>query len=147
MAGITIPAVATRIPERIRRLVYLSTTNPAVGESVMDSMKHPLSPMSRGIDLTEAFCSDLDEATAAWLVERLGPEPPGPMHEAVEIAAGPPDVAATYVLLESDEVLPPDLQREQAAGIGVDDVVSFDAGHSAFASRPAPLAELLLRFA
>ena len=147
MAGITIPHVAARIPDRIRRLVYLSTTNPARGRSIEDSMTHPLSPISRGIDVTDAFCSDLDEETRGWLVARLGPEPPGPMRERIERVAGPREIPSTYILLEQDQVLPTSFQLEQAETIGADEVVHFDAGHSAFASRPGPLAELLLRYA
>ncbi len=145
LAGITIPHVAARLPERMRRLVYLSTTNPELGRSVMDEMQaNPLSPISRGIDTTAAFCSDLDAATAAWLVGRLGPQPMGPMEAKTTRVAGPWSIPSTYVLLEEDEVLPPDYQLEHARRIGVDEVVRISAGHSVFASRPAQLAERLL---
>jgi pimeloyl-ACP methyl ester carboxylesterase len=147
MAGITIPRVAHRIPGRLRRLIYLATTNPAAGTSVDQSMQHPLSPISRGVDVTSAFCSDLDEQTAAWLIGQLGPEPPGPLVEPVDVVAGPPEIPSTYILLERDAVLPPALQLEEAATAGVDEIVRFDAGHSAFASRPDALAELFLRYA
>jgi len=144
LAGISIPHVAARLPDRIARLVYLSTTNPALGCCVNDSMAHPLSPISRGIDLTKAFCSDLDDETAAWLTGNLGPQPPGVLSEPIERVAGPREIPSTYVLLEKDEVLPPDLQLEQAETLDVDEIVRFEAGHSAFASRPGDLAELLL---
>lgn len=144
LAGISIPLVAARLSNRISRLVYLSTTNPAIGCCVNDSMAHPLSPISRGIDLTQAFCSDLDEETADWLVGNLGPQPPGVLSQPVERVAGPREIPSTYVLLEKDEVLPPDLQLEQAETLGVDEIVRFEAGHSAFASRPADLAGLFL---
>jgi hypothetical protein len=42
--------------------------------------------------------------------------------------------------------MPPALQREQARNAGAE-VVEFDAGHSAFASKPRELAELLLGLA
>ena len=145
--GITLPPVAQRTVSRLRRLVYLSTSNPPVGRSVRDLMKHPLSPISRGVDFRVMFCNDLDDETAAWLMSQLGPEPPGPMTEAVTVATSPPGVESTYVLLERDEALPPAYQREQARNAGVDEIVPFAAGHSAFASRPRELAELLLRYA
>lgn len=147
LAGITIPLVAARLPDRIRRLVYLSTSNPPVGQSVNDLMKHPLSPLSRGVDFQEMFCNDLDDATAAWLRGNLGPEPPGPLSEPVRVAGGPTGVPSTYILLARDAALPPEFQREQAERADVDEIVSLDAGHSAFASRPAELAELLLGYA
>ena len=93
------------------------------------------------------FCSDLDGNTASWLLAQLGAEPPGPMAEPVTIVRPPSEVESTYILLERDEALLPAYQREQARTAGVDEVVSFDAGHSAFASRPRELAELLLRYA
>ena len=147
LAGITLPQAAARVAGRLRRLVYLSTSNPAVGQSIADLMKHPLSPVARGTDFRAMFCSDLDEDTAAWLLARLGPEPPGPMAEPITLATSPSDVGSTYILLERDQALPPAYQREQARTAGVDEVVPFDAGHSAFASRPRELAELLLRYA
>jgi pimeloyl-ACP methyl ester carboxylesterase len=147
LAGITIPHVAARLPQRMRRVVYLSTTNPALGRSIMDEMQtNPLSPISRGIDTTAAFCSDLDAATTDWLRGRLGPQPMGPMEAKMTRVAGPPEIPSTYVLLEHDEVLPPAYQLEHARRIGVDEIVRMAAGHSAFASRPQELAELLLRF-
>ncbi len=148
LAGITIPHVAARLPQRLRRVVYLSTTNPALGQSVMDELQtHPLSPISRGIDVTDAFCSDLDAATSAWLRSRLGPEPQGPMEEKVTRVAGPPEIPSSYVILEQDEVLPPAYQLEHAKRIRAGEVVRLAAGHSVFASQPEALAELLLRYA
>lgn len=143
LAGISIPHVAAQRPDRIERLVYLSTTNPPIGSCVNDMLTHPLSPISRNVDLTAAFCSDLDEETAAWLVKNLGPQPPGVLSERVTRVAGPPEVPSTYVLLEQDEVLPPEYQLLQAETIKADEIVRFPAGHSAFASRPEALANLL----
>jgi pimeloyl-ACP methyl ester carboxylesterase len=147
LAGITVPEAAARVARRMRRLVYLSTAHPEPGCSVDDLMKHPLSPMSRGIDFERMFCNDLDAETKAWLLAHLGPEPPGPMQEAVPGAALPAGLPSSYVLLERDEALPPALQRELARTARADEIVPFDAGHSAFASRPRELAELLLRWA
>lgn len=147
LAGITLPPAAARVASRLRRIVYLSTSNPAPGQSIMDLMEHPLSPLARGLDFHAMFCNDLDEATAAWLHANLESEPPGPMLERVAVATAPAGVGSSYVLLERDQALPPDYQREQARNAGVDEVVPFDAGHSAFASRPAELAALLLRYA
>ncbi|MAG32643.1 MAG: hypothetical protein CL908_17300 [Deltaproteobacteria bacterium] len=144
LAGITIPQVAHRIPERIQHLVYLTTTNPPLGDCVNDSMKHPLSPISRGIDVTEAFCSDLDRETSDWLLGNLGPQPPGPLEAPIEILSGPEPIPATYVLCEKDEVLLPAYQLEQARRLGIDHILRIDSGHSPFASQPEVLAALLL---
>lgn len=147
LAGITIPRAAARVADRIRRLVYLSTSNPTAGQSIAELMKHPLSPVSRQIDFRRMFCNDLEDEAATWLLSRLGPEPPGPMNEPVPAIAPAAGMKSTYILLERDEALPPAFQCEQARNAGADEVVPFDAGHSAFASRPRELAELLLRHA
>lgn len=147
LAGITLAPAAARLGGRLNRVIYLSTSNPAVGRSVDDLMLDPLSPLSRGVDFETMFCNDLDEEATAWLMGNLGPEPAGPLAEAVRIATPPPGVGSTYVVLERDEALPPAFQRQQARTAEVDEVVSFDAGHSAFASKPQELAELLLGYA
>jgi pimeloyl-ACP methyl ester carboxylesterase len=147
LAGITVPQVAARVPDRVQWLIYLSTSNPPAGQSINDLMKHPLSPIARGIDFELMFCNDLDGETTAWLLSQLGPEPPGPLAQPVTPTVLPADLDSTYILLERDEALPPEYQREQARNAGVREVVPLDAGHSAFASRPRELADLLLRYA
>jgi hypothetical protein len=109
-----------------------------------DVMQHPLSPVSRGIGPEAMFCNDLDDATTAWLLENIGGEPPGPMRETIHPIRVGLALPPVYILCEHDEALPPELQREQASNAGVSEVVSFDSGHSAFASRPRELAELLI---
>ena len=144
LAGLSLAPAAARLRHRLEHVICLSTSNPPVGRSVLDLMKHPLSPISRAADAETMFCNDLDDQTSSWLLSRLGPEPAGPMQEAVTIATLPSDVPSTYILLERDEALPPDYQREQAQNAGIQRIVPFDAGHSAFASRPKALARTLL---
>ncbi len=147
LAGITIPLVAAQIPERMRRVVYLSTSNPLPGQSLNQLMEHPLSPFSRGADFREMFCNDLDAETREWLLSKIGDEPPGPLNELMPTVRLPESLPSTYILLTEDQALVPDFQREQAANAGVDEIVTLDAGHSAFASKPAELARLLLAYA
>ena len=147
MAGIFIPALVHRIPDNIKRVVYVTTSNPPVGQSVADLMKHPLSPISRGAGFEEMFCSDLDKDTARWLMNNLREDPPLPFEERVEVSTLPTGVASTYIVCEKDQALPVDYQLEQAGHAEVDEIVRLDAGHSAFAAKPRELADLLLRFA
>lgn len=146
LAGITVPEAAGRLGSRMRRLVLLSTAHPEPGHSVEELMAHPLSPVSRGVDFQRMFCNDLDAEATAWLLSRLGPEPAGPMREPVPAVSLPAGLPSSYVVLERDEALPPELQRELAKTAAADELVPFDAGHSAFASRPRELAALLLRW-
>jgi hypothetical protein len=48
-------------------------------------------------------CHALDDETADWLLNRLGPELVGPIVEPVTMATSPPGVASTYMLLERAE--------------------------------------------
>lgn len=147
LAGLTLPSVAHRIPDRIRRVVYVAASNPARGRTVMDLMEHPLSPISRGITSETMFCNDLDAETTQWLLSRLCDEPPRVMQEPVVIPRAPEGIPSSYILLERDETLPPAYQREQAETAGVDEVIPFDSGHSAFAAKPREFARLLLGWA
>ena len=147
MAGLTLPPAAHRVPERLRRLVYLASSHPQQGQTVMDLMDHPLSPISRGISMEQMFCNDLDTDTTQWLMSRLCDEPPRLMQTPVEVTRPPAGIPSTFVVLEKDETLPPDYQREQAATAGAEEVISFDTGHSAFAAQPRELAALLLTYA
>ena len=149
LAGITI--AGRRAGRRIASggSSSLSTSNRGLaGSRINDLMKHrAVTRLARGADFEVMFCNDLDDETAAWLLSHLGPEPPGPMDEPIAAVALPASLESTYILLERDEALLPEFQRSQARTAGVREVVPFDAGHSAFASRPGELAALLLRYA
>jgi pimeloyl-ACP methyl ester carboxylesterase len=147
LAGLTLPPVAHRVEARLRRLIYLASSNPDKGRTVNDLMDHPLSPIRRGVSMETMFCNDLDADSSEWLMSQLVDEPPGLLETPVEVPRGPSGVPSTYILLEQDETLPPEYQREQAQTAGVDEVVSLDTGHSAFAAKPRELAKLLLRYA
>lgn len=147
MAGLTIPEVCHRVPERIHRVIYLTTSNPGVGQSIADLMEHPLSPLSRGLGFDEMFCNDLDEETANWLKSNLQEDPPQPYSDVVKFCALPDGMPSTYIICTQDQALPVAYQQEQAVRAQVDEVIELESGHSAFASRPEALASLLLRYA
>lgn len=144
LAGLTLPHVAARAADRIAQLVYVSTTNPPLGTSVLELMQESEHfAVSQTTDLNDAFCSDLDDESAEWLLGHLCPQPPGPLEEPSRLVSGPETIPSCYVQLTEDAVLSPAYQLEQAARLGVDRVMTLAAGHSAFASRPAELADLL----
>lgn len=147
MAGITIPEVCHRIPDRIKRVVYVTTSNPLVGQSIVDLMAHPLSPKSRNVGFDEMFCNDLSEESALWLKRQLQDDPPLPVRDKVRYCTLPAGIPSTYIVCLKDQALPVEYQQEQAANAEVDEVVELDAGHSAFLSQPEALAKLLLQAA
>jgi pimeloyl-ACP methyl ester carboxylesterase len=147
MAGITIPGVAYRVPDRIKHVIYLTTSNPPVGQSIADLMMHPLSPISRNVGYEQMFCNDLDDETSRWLIRNLREDPPLPFQERVELCELPSGMRSTYIVCEQDLALPVEYQLEQARNAAVDEVLRLNSGHSAFASKPKELAGLLLQYA
>ena len=147
MAGITVPALAHRLPDRVRRVIYLASSNPVVSQSIAQLMEHPLSPLSRAVSFEEMFCNDLGAEDAQWLLSNLRADPPIPFSEPVLQAHLPAGIPSTYVVFEKDRALPEAFQLEQACNARVDEIRRFDAGHSGYISRPEELAKLLLEYA
>lgn len=164
LAGITLPYVALRIPERIKHLVFVSCMVPDEGKRVIDM----LSPADRLlyrliVGLTGArrrgaklprfiarwkFCNDLDRTTANWVLSRMTPEPVGPWEEPISRQGLEGlKLGMTYVLLTRDRAIPPEHQRRMARNLGEPELVELEAGHNALISRPRELAEILLRYA
>ena len=89
------------------------------------------------------FCSDMNAEQSRFVLDRLVPEAWAPMLEPSRLAGLQRGVAATYVKLTRDVVVPPALQDEIIATLGKIDVVEFDAGHDAMISQPEALALLI----
>ncbi|MEW6477554.1 MAG: alpha/beta fold hydrolase [Actinomycetota bacterium] len=156
LAGIVVPEVTRRRPDRITGLVFISATIPAEGRSALSTVPHLIRPLpwwcGRRRRATVAprpvarwlFTNDLDAPTAARLLDQLSPESAAIGLERISWAGLSPAVRRTYVCLSRDRALPPRRQRRQIANLGVPcDVVSLDSGHDPFLSRPAELAALL----
>lgn len=159
LAGITLPRVAEQIPERLRRMIFVSCSVPPDGGSVIDILTPEVRPLAeqglrekQATVLPEAvaremFCSDMNEEQARFVLDRLVPEAWGPMLEPCSLAGLSLGVPATYVKLLHDTVIPPDLQDAMIAHMGEIEVVELEAGHDAMVSRPEGLAVLLNRIA
>jgi pimeloyl-ACP methyl ester carboxylesterase len=160
MAGLTVPAVAARIPSRIAQLVLISGIVPPEGRALIDTLPWvsrcylrlalrrgaaaaPLSPrVARSL-----FCDDLDAATAARVLERLRPEPLRLFFEPVSRLGLPADLPTTYVTLRRDRAVSPAQQRAAACRLPNASLEEVDAGHDVMISRPAALAAILERLA
>jgi pimeloyl-ACP methyl ester carboxylesterase len=145
LGGITITPAANRIADRIQRLVYLTTICPPSGATVFDLvMDDPRPEMKGGMNPPDMFCTDFDDETRSWLVDRLRNQPALPLTTPIAEPTPPPSIPCTYILCERDEALTTAFQAEQAERVGAT-IVSIDAGHSPFATHPAELAALILR--
>ena len=160
LAGIVLPAVADRVPERLRRLVYVACAVPSQGESVADVLS-TLSPQTAEVtarlgaglmteggtlhpDLATAmFCNDMDAEQTDFTLSRLVPEAAGVISAPTDLAGLRQNVPATYVRLQRDASLTIATQDTMAANLGDPAVVDLDAGHMAMISQPAELAAIL----
>lgn len=147
--GVIVREVAARIPGRLDRLVYLDAAVPDPGERAVDVAPAPpdpslLPPRETVIPARPLTAGgDLDEATAAWVNERLAPTPFAPSLDAV--SAVEPATPATYVFFsDTPAAYPCGTTRSRLDRRGTPYVV-IDGGHDAPLTRPEAVAELLLR--
>jgi pimeloyl-ACP methyl ester carboxylesterase len=149
MAGLTIPHVIERIPERIEQVVFVSCLVPRDGQTLYEAMSITgADSQQRGQALLadpetarRMFCNDMDAAQTRFVLERLCPEAPGVMTEPASLAGLRRPVPRSYVKLLRDQALAPALQDEFIRNAGPGCAVhELDAGHNAMISQPRPLA-------
>jgi len=154
MAGITMPGVAARIPERLRHLVFVACTVPPDGSSIVDTLDPQLRDVAtenarRGeggklddATATAMFCNDMDEQRTRWTLDRMVPEAVQVTIEPVSHAGLRQPIARTWVRTMHDLVVPPERQAAFAHDVGAT-IVDLDAAHMAMISEPeAPAAVL-----
>lgn len=160
MAGLTLPGVAERVPARLARLVFVSCAVPPHGTPLADVLGD-LSPTVRSVadrigdqvvDSRGAlhpafaramFCNDMDDAQAAYTLERMVPEAVGVLGEPADLTGLTHPIPRTYVRLVRDASIELDAQNAMIGNLGEVDVIDLDAGHMAMISHPAKLARLL----
>ena len=160
MAGLTLPGVAETVPERLRRVVFVSCSVPPhgtalaavlgdlsptvaaiadrIGDSVVDAQGrlHP--------DLARAmFCNDMDATLTAWTLDRMVPEAVSVLTEPSDLTGLRRPVPRTYVRLVRDASIDLDAQDRMIATLAPVDVVDLDSGHMAMVSHPEQLAGIL----
>lgn len=153
LAGVTLPGVVARIPDRIARLVFVGATVPEHGQTVLEALDVATQAVAAESMAGEqvaapedwaraAFCNDMDDDQTNWTLAHMGPEASGVMMEPVDLAGLDAAVPRTWVLTLRDAVVDVARQRVYARRTGAD-VVELDAAHMAMISQPARLAKLL----
>jgi pimeloyl-ACP methyl ester carboxylesterase len=154
MAGITMPGVAGRIPQRLARLVFVACTVPADGERSVDTLdpdiralaeQNAIRPEGGKMDdamATAMFCNDMDDEQTAATLSRMVPEAVHLVLAPVSLAGLRHDVPRTWIRTEHDLIVTPAKQDLFAARTG-STVIPVDAAHMAMISRPAALAGIL----
>jgi pimeloyl-ACP methyl ester carboxylesterase len=155
LAGVTLPAVAARIPERVARLVFVSASIPPEGGNSLDSLPWHLRllgrvnahrPYTRQMPRWLArrmFCSDMNDADTRYVLDRLVPESIKIVEEKVSRAKLPATIPITYIKLMRDKTLSPRNQDRMIANLRGAEVLELAAGHDAMISRPRELAAIL----
>jgi pimeloyl-ACP methyl ester carboxylesterase len=157
MAGLTLPRVVEKIPERIAHVILVACLVPGEGQSISDVFSIPEEARAAhssgdgAMDQATArfmFCNDMDEAQTRFVLERLCPEAQRPLTEPARLAGLRRPVPRSYVKLLRDQALEPPRQDEFIRNAGPGCAVhELDAGHDAMISRPRELASILNRIA
>ena len=154
MAGITMPGVAERIPERLAHLVFIACTVPADGESTVDTLDPEIQELARrnarqpgGGKMDDAmatamFCNDMNDEQTQATLSRMVPDAIQLVLEPVSLAGLRNDIPRTWVRTDRDLTVPPAKQDLFARRTG-SPVVPIDAAHMVMISQAAELARLL----
>lgn len=155
LAGITIPRVAAKVPQRLAQLIFISCTVPAEGRTVLDdlapdiellakeNLENPVAMKMPDAIATQMFCNDMNAEQTRFVLDHLVPEAWQPLQTPSRLAGLRRGIPATYIKLWQDQSVPPDLQDSMIHNIGTPHVVEMDAGHNVMISRPEALARLL----
>jgi pimeloyl-ACP methyl ester carboxylesterase len=153
-AGNTISGAAERVPERIRRLVYLDALIPESGRSPFDEL--PADVAAARIRLAEETSGGLsvppppaaafgvtDPDDAAWLEARLTPHPLRAFMSSQRFRGAPGNgLPARYILCNDPVYGPLESARRRARALGWP-IAGIAAGHDAMVTAPAALVDLL----
>ncbi len=169
LAGLTIPEVARRAPERVAHLVFVTCSIPAEGGSSLDRLHQDIATIARAnirraLDgpgsaehtapsLDEAtirfmFGTDLDAAAMQLVLDNFGNDVMPVLDEKISRVGVPAAIPKTWVRCLQDTIASvADQDRaiellEEVPG-GHVDVVDMDTGHNAMLSRPAELAAII----
>ena len=156
MAGLTLPRVAERIPQRLKRLIFVSCLVPPHGQNSMEIQDSPARQALRQAGAEERragmlpesvaramFCNDMDEAQTRFVLENLGSEAPQAIGDASDLSGLRHPIPRSYVRLARDAALSLDVQNRSIAALGEVEVVDLDTGHNVMISHPEPLARIL----
>lgn len=160
-AGLVIASAASRVPERIRHLVYLDAMVPADGENAIDIM--PISqhlvdlalrsesgwriPVKAEMPAPFGLFGVTDPADVEWLQGMLSDQPVQSLLQRVRLDdAALARIPTTHIHCT---VAPPGFERRPVAPLQADgspaEVWEVPTGHDCMVTMPRELGELLLR--
>lgn len=157
MGGVLIPRVAEEVPDRIRRVVWLTALVCADGESLRDAI--PTTPwIAKAVTvgpegtahtdpdlILEAILQDGSPEQRAYVRERHLPYPPHALIEPGRLSAflalGLP---TAYVVATEDRTIIPDAQERMAGRLPGTRRSAIEACHDCMVTRPDEVARILV---
>ena len=119
LGGLTISGVTAKIPERIKRCVFVTAIVPLDGTRILDPGNPSQKPLVdlinsfperssqlrvMGHDFYAGLMNDVPEAMQAWIEASLSPQPLGPLVDPVPMKAfHESGVPTAYVVCENDQ--------------------------------------------
>jgi len=169
LAGITMPGVAARLPEKMKHLVFSSCTVPAPGKRAVDflrpdikaflvaseealtSGRTPPQVHMRRTEPQKELTSDFlgDNVSAGMLtfvndpIRRCGVEAMNPLFETFSWDGFPTAVQRTYIKNLRDRVVLPELQDQMIENMGGAKVIELDTPHCPSITDPEIIAAIL----
>jgi pimeloyl-ACP methyl ester carboxylesterase len=155
LAGCSMPATIGLLGNRVRHAVFVACTVPEHGKSCSDMLPADIQAFARaGLEAGEPgvlsaeiakafFGNDLDDAQCAWMIERMVPEAPRLLTEAVDLSPLRSSMPRTWIRPLHDAIVDPAEQLRFASIVGDCAVVDLDAGHMCMISKPGALAALI----
>jgi pimeloyl-ACP methyl ester carboxylesterase len=160
MGGMVISAAAEREPAAFQSLFYLAAFLPQSGQSLAELAQRP-GDGARGLGHFEngevrlereaargLFYHDCDPDLSDWALDRLQPQPVGPIADPVQLT---PErygrLERDYLVCANDRAINPTFQREMAGRANCRDIVEVHSGHSPFLACPARVADILVESA
>lgn len=161
MGGMVITQVAEKIPNKIRKLVYIGAFLPATGQSLTDlaysdpgSKLGPLLIPSadqltldvKRDSLTYLFINDGSEAGKQRVLDNYRAEPAIPFTNKVALTKENFGIVdKVYIKTLQDIVISPGLQDRMIAAAGITSVYTINTSHSPFLAQPHAVSDLLLK--
>lgn len=160
--GIVASSLAERVPDRIKRSIYLASFMLPSGKRVLDYLPDRPSLLNKHVDINRlalwdwlqpeiyrdalyADCSETDIALARALLVR---EPLRPALTRLKLTdARYGRVPRAYIRLTQDQAVSVSLQDRLLNETSVERVESIEASHSAYFSRPDALTSAILKLA
>lgn len=155
-AGIVLTAVAERIPQCLRHIVYLDAMVPKPGECAMDLIPNDEAEQrvlrarhDGGISIPAPTPGHFaTEAMREWFRDHMTPQPIKPYFDRIDVRVPQGNgVPVTYVSCTPVKLHPIALSVERARRLPLWRVVEIASGHNVHLHRPDDVAEILMECA